>query len=84
MMTGKKPQTNGWLYPGLAPYGTRGRVLHLPEVQREAIHRWATYRQVTIAEWHVDEDESGGTQNRPGLRRALERVEARETDGIAS
>lgn len=36
-----------------------------------------------IAAWHVDEDESGGTQHRPGLREAMRRVEDRETGGIA-
>jgi len=54
-----------------------------PAVQREAIQRWADYRHIEIIEWHEDEDESGGTQNRPGLREAMRRVEAHETDGIA-
>jgi DNA invertase Pin-like site-specific DNA recombinase len=54
-----------------------------PDVQREAIQRWADYREITIGEWHVDEDQSGGTQNRPGLIRAMDRIEAGETDGIA-
>jgi site-specific DNA recombinase len=54
-----------------------------PSVQREAIQRWADYRGIEIAAWHVDEDESGGTQNRPGLREAMRRVEGGETDGIA-
>jgi DNA invertase Pin-like site-specific DNA recombinase len=38
---------------------------------------------VEIAAWHVDEDESGGTQDRPGLRAAIERIEGGETEGIA-
>lgn len=54
-----------------------------PQIQREAIERWATYRGVEIVRWHVDEDESGGTQNRPGLVEAMQRVEAGETQGIA-
>lgn len=54
-----------------------------PTVQREAIQRWADYRSIEIVDWHVDEDESGGTQNRPGLREAMRRVEEHETDGIA-
>jgi DNA invertase Pin-like site-specific DNA recombinase len=54
-----------------------------PDVQRDAIQRWADYRGVTVAAWHFDEDESGGTQARPGLRAAMARVEAGETDGIA-
>jgi len=54
-----------------------------PKIQREAIERWAAYRGVKIVRWHVDEDESGGTQNRPGMLEAMRRVEARETGGIA-
>jgi DNA invertase Pin-like site-specific DNA recombinase len=53
-----------------------------PDVQREAIVRWATYKQVDIAAEHLDEDESGGTQERPGLERAIARAIAGETDGI--
>ena len=55
-----------------------------PRVQREAIQRWADYKGVTIAEWHVDEDESGGTQDRPGLIAAVERAVGGETGGIVS
>jgi site-specific DNA recombinase len=54
-----------------------------PDVQRDAIQRWADYRGVEIVTWHVDEDQSGGTQNRPGMRAFMERMEADETDGIA-
>lgn len=54
-----------------------------PAVQREAIERWAAYRNAEIIAWHVDEDESGGTQDRPGLREAIRRVESGETQGIA-
>jgi len=54
-----------------------------PTIQKEAIQRWADYRGVEIAAWHVDEDESGGTQDRPGLRACMARIEAGETDGIA-
>jgi site-specific DNA recombinase len=54
-----------------------------PSVQREAIQKWADYRGVEIVRWHQDEDQSGGTQERPGLREAIARVEAGETDGIA-
>jgi site-specific DNA recombinase len=54
-----------------------------PTVQKEAIARWAEYRGVEIVAWHVDEDESGGTQNRPGLREAIKRIESGETEGIA-
>src|SRR5437762_2382403 len=53
------------------------------DVQREAIQRWADYRDVRIVAWREDEDESGGTQNRPGLREAMRLVEDGEADGIA-
>ena len=55
-----------------------------PRVQREAIERWAEYKGVTIVEWHVDEDETGGTQDRPGLVAAVERAVNGETGGIVS
>jgi site-specific DNA recombinase len=63
--------------------GRKGPGYISPTVQREAIARWAEYRGVEIAAWHVDEDESGGTQDRPGLRSAIERVESGETEDIA-
>jgi len=63
--------------------GREGAAYISPTVQREAIQRWADYRQITVAEWHTDEDESGGTQNRPGLKAALHRVETGETGGLA-
>ncbi len=33
---------------------------------------------------HVDEDETGGTQDRPGLNAAVDRAVAGDTDGIVS
>jgi site-specific DNA recombinase len=63
--------------------GRKGPGYISPSVQKEAIARWAEYRGVEIAAWHVDEDESGGTQDRPGLRTAIERIESGETEGIA-
>lgn len=63
--------------------GREGPAYISPTVQRTAISRWADYTQTTIAAWHVDEDQSGGTQDRPGLREAIRRVEAGETSGIA-
>lgn len=55
-----------------------------PAVQREAIQRWADYKDVTIAAWHTDEDESGGTHDRPGLNTAVQRAVSGETGGIVS
>lgn len=55
-----------------------------PTVQREAIERWAAYKGVTIDQWHIDEDESGGTHDRPGLEVAVARAIAGDTAGIVS
>jgi DNA invertase Pin-like site-specific DNA recombinase len=55
-----------------------------PTVQREAIQRWADYKDIEIAAWHTDEDESGGTQDRPGLNLAVQRAVGGETGGIVS
>lgn len=63
--------------------GREGASYISPTVQRDAIERWAAYANVKIVAWHVDEDQSGGTQDRPGLREAIRRVEAHETQGIA-
>lgn len=63
--------------------GREGAGYISPKIQRESIERWATFRNIEIVAWHVDEDESGGTQDRPGIREAIRRVEEGETDGIA-
>lgn len=55
-----------------------------PEVQREAIERWAAYKGVEVSAWHVDEDWSGGTHERPGLELAVERAVSGETGGIVA
>jgi site-specific DNA recombinase len=64
--------------------GRKGPGYISPKVQREAIERWAEYRGVEIVDWHEDEDESGGTQTRPGLDRARDRALNGETGGIVS
>ena len=53
------------------------------KIQRDAIKRWADYRGIEIVEWFVDEDQSGGTQKRPGLIEAMRMIEAKEADGLA-
>jgi site-specific DNA recombinase len=63
--------------------GREGPSYQSPSNQRATLERWAEYRGIDIATWHVDEDQSGGTQNRPGLNEAMARIEAGETDGIA-
>jgi Resolvase, N terminal domain. len=70
-------------FDGYIRVGRKGPGYISPTVQREAIARWAEYRGVEIAAWHVDEDESGGTQDWPGLREAIRRIESGETEGIA-
>jgi site-specific DNA recombinase len=54
------------------------------KIQREAIDRWAEYKRVEIVEWFEDEDQTGGKQDRPALKRAVERAVSGETDGIVS
>lgn len=64
--------------------GREGETYISPKIQREAIERWAEYKGVEIVEWHVDEDWSGGTQERPGLEAAIDRAIRGETGGIVS
>lgn len=64
--------------------GREGDSYISPTVQREAIAKWASYKGVMIAAWHVDEDWSGGTHERPGLEAAVERAVSGEVDGIVS
>jgi len=78
----KKPKRMDGYVRVSAVMGRSGDAYISPDVQRESIQRWADYKGVEIAEWHVDEDESGGTQDRPGLVRAMDRIEAGDTDGI--
>ena len=62
--------------------GRKGPGYISPDVQREAIERWAEYKGVAIAAWHVDEDETGGSHDRPGLNAAVERAVTGQTGGI--
>src|SRR4051812_49357339 len=64
--------------------GRKGPGYISPGVQREAIERWAAYKGIQVATWHVDEDESGGTHDRPGLNAAIQRALSGETGGIVS
>lgn len=54
---------------------------HSPE-QQEAIARRGLPDGVTVGEVIRDFDQSGGTMNRPGLERALARIELGESKGI--
>lgn len=62
--------------------GRSGDSFISPDVQRRQIQDWADRHGVTIAAWHEDLDQSGGTLNRPGFQAALARIEAGETDGL--
>jgi DNA invertase Pin-like site-specific DNA recombinase len=64
--------------------GREGEGYISPKVQREAIQRWADYKGITIGEWLVDEDQSGGTQDRPQLKIGIERALAGHTAGLVS
>jgi len=55
-----------------------------PDEQRKAIERWAAYKGIHIASWHVDEDESGGTQERPALEEAIKSALSGEVGGIVA
>jgi site-specific DNA recombinase len=83
MMT-RDPQTMDGYIRVSRRLGRKGPGYISPKVQREAIDRWAKYRGVEILEWHEDEDESGGTQDRPGLDAARDRALNGETGGIVS
>ena len=82
MMTHRQPKTMDGYVRVSRVAGREGAAYISPAVQREAIQRWAKYRDVTIVHWETDEDESGGTQDRPGLRRVLERIDKGQTDGV--
>ena len=62
--------------------GREGERFQSPGQQRDAIERWATYKGVQIAHWEEDLDRSGGTLNRPGFQRILERIKNEETKAI--
>ena len=54
-----------------------------PDVQRETIKRFVTGKGHTLIDVVEDLDESGGSLDRPGLDRVLERLDAGEADGLA-
>ena len=62
--------------------GRKGPSYISPSEQRDAIARWAEYKQVTIDQWHVDEDRTGGNHERPGLELAVDRATSGTTSGI--
>lgn len=62
--------------------GREGEGYISPDVQREAIERYAQEVGGTIVAWADDQDYSGGTTDRPAFQRILERIRAGETDGL--
>jgi DNA invertase Pin-like site-specific DNA recombinase len=55
-----------------------------PEIQREKIEAWAKALGVTILETHTDIDQTGKKFTRPGLDKALARIESGQTGGLAT
>ena len=62
--------------------GRGGESFISPRAQRDQITAWAKFRGVEILAWHEDLDRSGGTIDRPGFQRAIERIERGETEGL--
>lgn len=62
--------------------GREGDRFQSPDQQREAIGHAAALAGGTIIEEVVELDESGGTMDRPGLKRALAMLDSGEADGI--
>lgn len=62
--------------------GREGASFISPEVQRSQIEQWCKLRGATLDQVHVDLDQSGASQERPGLTEALRRVETKAVDGI--
>lgn len=64
--------------------GREGAGYISPTVQREAIEQWAMRHGIELATVHVDEDETGGSHDRPGLNAAMDRVRRGDTGGIVA
>ena len=62
--------------------GREGPTFISPTVQRERIESWAKASGHEIVAWHEDLDQPGSRLARPGLTRAMERVEGGESQGI--
>ena len=62
--------------------GREGASFISPLLQREQIEAYARYKGIEILEFHTDLDQSGAQTERPGLGRAMERIEAGICEGI--
>jgi site-specific DNA recombinase len=63
--------------------GREGDRFHSPEDQKKRIKAFVEARGHKLVDWVEDLDASGGTLDRPGLQRVLERLEAGEADAVA-
>lgn len=63
--------------------GREGDSFQSPEIQAEKIAAWAALRGVTILKTHSDIDQTGKKFKRPGLDKAMRRIEAGQTGGLA-
>src|SRR5215211_1868578 len=62
--------------------GRGGESFYSTSDQRKAIEAYAAARGITIAAWHEDLNESGGTLQRPSFQAALDRCRSGLTGGI--
>src|SRR5215213_2994034 len=59
MMTQRRPRKMDGYVRVSRRMGREGPGYISPDVQKQAIQRWADFRDVEIVKWHVDEDWSG-------------------------
>lgn len=64
--------------------GREGESFHSPDVQREKIEAWATYRGARVTRWYIDLDVSGnGKVRRPEFEQLLADARAGHFDAVA-
>jgi DNA invertase Pin-like site-specific DNA recombinase len=69
-------------YLRVSRVGDRADTLVSPELQAEAIARWAEVRGYTIVPFEPELDQSGGKVDRPILETIIKRTERGELDGV--
>src|SRR3954471_19528984 len=69
------------IYCRVSAVGGREHLISPEEQERDA-RAFAQRRSLTVGQVFVDLNESGGTLERPGLQRALDRVRAGTSGGI--
>ncbi len=70
------------IYVRVSRVGKRGERLISPDEQERRARQLAAEHGLTVGLVLTDLDESGGKLSRPGLNRAVERVESRESGGL--